>query len=302
MLEIIQANEQYHNSAGAYLATLGTEKSVRGVTWGLRIASLILTESEDYLSVPWERVNAPEGAYLRSELMKRYKFTSANLVLSAVRGVMGQALELDLIDGNQYQKVLRALKSIKGSNGDTGRFVTTEEIAALLEQCEDTAKGTRDRALIYTAYSCGLRRSEISKIDLEHLDLQAGTLTIEGAKGNKSHVQPIGERARGYLVDYLEYRGTAPGALFCNVAKGGKVGTGISARGYAKVLETLRTQAGIPELSTHDLRRSAITHIALKTDIYTAQKFARHSNVKTTLGYLRAHNLQADLRKASDLF
>ncbi len=61
-------------------------------------------------------------------------------------------------------------------------------------------------------------------------------------------------------------------------------------------------KAGIPKFTSHDLRRSAITKVALEKDIYTAQNFARHEDIQTTLNYIRAANLQADLRKASDLF
>ena len=296
----ITAGAEYYNPCGAYLVTLGTEKSVSSAQWGLRIASHILTDSEDYLSAPWCKMGAPEGSHLRSQVAKRYKFTSANLILAVVRGVIKQCFILEQIDANQKDRVLESLRNVKGKNNPTGRLVTTEEIETLLSASEDTPKGARDRAMIYTAYSCGLRRSEVGNVQLEHL--KGNTLLIAGAKGNKTQAQFLSERALQYIEEWVTIRGSEAGALFARVLKSGAVGKGISARGYTEALKQLRIKAGVENFTTHDLRRSAITKVALETNIYTAQKFARHEDIETTLGYLRSANIESDLLTASGLF
>ncbi len=84
-----------------------------------------------------------------------------------------------------------------------------------LEERQD-AKAARDRALLRLAFDLGLRRGELASLDLEHLDLEAGTLAVlgKGQEGRELLTLPLETTA--VLHTWLEQRGLEPGPLFIN--------------------------------------------------------------------------------------
>jgi integrase/recombinase XerD len=83
--------------------------------------------------------------------------------------------------------------------------LTEAEIAQVLTQPDlTTPTGLRDRALLETGYSTGLRRMELIGLKLYDLDLARGVLVIREGKGKKDRVVPIGERAVAWLEKYLD--------------------------------------------------------------------------------------------------
>jgi integrase/recombinase XerD len=63
--------------------------------------------------------------------------------------------------------------------------------------------GLRDRAMMEVLYSTGIRRVELSNLELFDIDRERGTLTVRQGKGRKDRVVPIGERALGWIAKYL---------------------------------------------------------------------------------------------------
>jgi integrase/recombinase XerD len=63
--------------------------------------------------------------------------------------------------------------------------------------------GLRDRAILETLFSTGIRRGELTRLKLYDLDGEGGTLTIRHGKGNKDRVVPIGERATAWIEKYI---------------------------------------------------------------------------------------------------
>lgn len=63
--------------------------------------------------------------------------------------------------------------------------------------------GLRDRAILETLFSTGIRRGELARLKLYDLDGEGGTLTIRHGKGNKDRVVPIGERATAWIEKYI---------------------------------------------------------------------------------------------------
>ena len=64
--------------------------------------------------------------------------------------------------------------------------------------------GLRDRALMETLYSTGMRRLELANLKIYDLDLERGTVFIRQGKGQKDRMIPIGERAAAWIRKYLE--------------------------------------------------------------------------------------------------
>jgi len=83
-------------------------------------------------------------------------------------------------------------------------FLSYEEIEALLQHTQIYGDlGIRDRAIIETFYSCGIRRMELVNLKLQDLDIKRGTLVIFEGKYKKDRIVPIGDRAVHWVARYL---------------------------------------------------------------------------------------------------
>ena len=84
------------------------------------------------------------------------------------------------------------------------RILNISEVETILSQTNlNTLDGLRDRALLETLYSTGMRRMEVVNLKLVDLDHSRGIITIRQGKGKKDRVVPIGERAMLWLEKYL---------------------------------------------------------------------------------------------------
>jgi integrase/recombinase XerD len=81
--------------------------------------------------------------------------------------------------------------------------LTASEAEAVLAQPDvDDPLGVRDRAILETLYSTGMRRMEVVQLGLFDLDLERGTLMVRQGKGKKDRMVPIGERAAAWIEKY----------------------------------------------------------------------------------------------------
>lgn len=79
------------------------------------------------------------------------------------------------------------------------------EVQAVLEQPEvDHPTGIRDRAILETLYSTGIRRAELASLKVFDLDLERGTVMVRQGKGKKDRMVPIGEQAVAWTEKYLQ--------------------------------------------------------------------------------------------------
>lgn len=84
-------------------------------------------------------------------------------------------------------------------------LLTVDEIERILNQTTlHGAIGIRDRAIIETLYSTGMRRMEAANLKLYDVDLANGTVMIRAGKGNKDRLIPIGDRACAWIRKYLD--------------------------------------------------------------------------------------------------
>jgi len=167
------------------------------------------------------------------------------------------------------------------------RCLDEQQVAALLEAPDtDTMLGARDRAILETAYSAGLRVSELVGINLEDLDDISETMRIRG-KGKKERLSPLGSKAIEAIDVYLAKRRAAfgpvkRGALFVN-----KYGKRISDRSVRRMLRKHLLTAGIPGSATpHTLRHSFATHMLnAGADLRSVQELLGHQSLSSTQIY-----------------
>lgn len=178
-------------------------------------------------------------------------------------------------------------------------FLTTEEIARLLESPPaGDPQGLRDRAILETMYSAGLRVSETVGINDEDLDLDNGIVRIRG-KGKRERLSPLGSFALRALQRWLAVRNLSPrepqdgrAPVFVN-----KFGRRLTTRSVARLLEKHIRQAGLDARTTpHTLRHSFATHLLDRgADIRSVQELLGHKSLVTTQIY--THISTAGLRE-----
>src|SRR5690242_11744363 len=122
-------------------------------------------------------------AAVRAQLAARYKFTTCNKMLSALRGVLKACWRLGLMSGEDYQ-LARSVEAVTGTSLPAGREITAGERAALLDVCyaDPTPLGRRDAALFALLYGCGLRRAEVAALDVADYDAARQCFTLVGKR------------------------------------------------------------------------------------------------------------------------
>ena len=168
-------------------------------------------------------------------------------------------------------------------------FLTTDQVGALLiAPSANSDAGLRDRAILETMYSAGLRVSEVVGIDLKDWDRSAGILRVLG-KGRKERIAPVGSYATKALDRWLEVRAPdakAPekqrSAVFLN-----RFGRRLTTRSIGRMLETHITTAGLTQQTTpHTLRHSFATHLLDGgADLRSVQELLGHKSLTTTQIY-----------------
>jgi len=83
-------------------------------------------------------------------------------------------------------------------------IMNTSEVEQVLNSIDvESMFGIRDRAMLETLYSCGIRRKELINLKVNDVDMSNGTVMIRLGKGKKDRVVPIGERALAWIDKYL---------------------------------------------------------------------------------------------------
>lgn len=288
--KVMHASQKNKNAAIVYLASLGSAHSRRAMQHDLEVISEIAAPGVPFDAVPWGSLRYEHTQAIRARLTERYDATTTNHMLTALRQVLKSAWRLGQMSAEEYMRAAD-IQNVRGSKPEqaAGRAVTDGELRAIVAVCKDgTATGARDAAIFALAYSGGLRRAELTALDMEHIDAQTGIMKVHG-KGNKQRTVHIHNGALRALQDWLAVRGDAPGALFLPVRKGGKIQSGrMSDQSIYDIMRHRAEQAGVKSFSPHDLRRTfAGEMLDAGVDIATVQKMMGHANVSTTAGYDR---------------
>ena len=168
-------------------------------------------------------------------------------------------------------------------------FLTTEQVGALLlAPPANSVAGLRDRAILETTYSAGLRVSEIVGLSVADWDRSSGILRVLG-KGRKERLAPVGSYATKALDRWMEVRQPdlrasekQQSALFLN-----RFGRRLTTRSIGRMLETHIQTAGLNQQTTpHTLRHSFATHLLDGgADLRSVQELLGHKSLTTTQIY-----------------
>ena len=235
---------------------------------------------------------------MRAALAERVAHSTANRMLSALRGALKAAWRLGLLPTEEFHRAVD-LPPVRGETLPRGRALSAGELRALFALCNDGKNaGIRDAALLGVLYGCGLRRSEAVSLDVGDFHPDTGELRVRAGKGNKQRAVYPPPGALVALKKWLRLRGEAvgdeDGPLFLPVLKGKSAMGGrivlrrLSDQAVMDILLRRAKQAGLQKTSPHDFRRTFISDLLdAGADIATVQKMAGHANISTTARYDR---------------
>ena len=187
------------------------------------------------------------------------------------------------------------------NNKEEEEALTIEEI----KQIFDIINNERNKTMLHLIYSSGLRRAEISKLKWEHINFSeegkiiSPIFTIKEAKGRGGGKTRTGKLSK-IVIEELEkfYKNKNSEYIFpsCSNKKKGITGVTIN-----NIFKNYSKKAGIKKnVHVHLLRVSYATHLSNKeVDISIIQQAMGHSNINTTLGYIR--NKKEKIKKIPDL-
>lgn len=185
------------------------------------------------------------------------------------------------------------------------KAITVEQVERLLSAPDDSELlGARDRAMLETIYSTGIRVSEVVAINRGDVDEHGEAVIIRG-KGRKERLVPLGTHALAALRRYLQVL-TAEEARAGATADPGKPlfvnkhGGRLSSRSVRRKVSKYLAQVGLdPDISPHTLRHSFATHLLDNgADLRSVQELLGHQSLSTTQIY--THLTTTRMRQAYD--
>jgi integrase/recombinase XerC len=214
-----------------------------------------------------------------AELHKRNQRTSIARKLSTLRTFFRFLVREGVLKSNPAEGL-----ATPKLNRYLPKTLSVDEAHALMERGHGrTLLGLRDRAIVELFYSCGLRISELTGLNVGSLDLRENLVRALG-KGRKERIVPVGRKARVALIDYLEARSMPADEepLFLN-ARGGR----LTPRSVQRNLKVRLLKAGVlKDVSPHALRHTFATHLLDGgADLRSIQELLGHASLSTTQKY-----------------
>jgi len=213
-----------------------------------------------------------------------------NVRLAAVRRLAYETADTGLLSP-ELAAGIRRVKGSKKLGVRLGNWLTVNEARDLWQIPETrTLKGKRDRAMLAVLLGCGLRRSELTELTLDHLQRREEHWAIVDLIGKGGHIRtvPVPDWVKRAVDDWLRAARVTEGRVFRRVCRTGMAwGTEMNEKVVWHVVKQYAAQLGISKLAPHDLRRSCarLCHNA-GGELEQIQFLPGHVSVQTTEKYL----------------
>ena len=207
--------------------------------------------------------------------------TSQARIISGIKGFYKYCLTEQICNSNPAE-LLEAPKT-KRALPDVLSFEEIENVIAQLDLSKDD--GTRNKAILETMYSCGLRVSEVVNLKLSCLYLDVGFIRVIG-KGDKERLVPIGRDAVKYIKIYVETVRVHTKIVkdFEDIVFLNKFGKSLSRIMIFYIIKDCALKAGLTKIiSPHTFRHSFATHLVEGgADLRAVQEMLGHESITTT--------------------
>jgi len=204
---------------------------------------------------------------LRGFLLYLSKNDIKSLTPDKIELAKSEQREIEVLDEEELKRLLSApLSKIKNKN----------RLASL-----------RDRAILETLFSTGLRVSELCSLEKERVNLDKKEFSVKG-KGGKIRIVFLSNQAQNIIQEYFSKRTDVDPVAFARIKKVGKKDDlRLTPRSIQRIVQKWATRAGIvKKITPHTLRHSFATDLlAGGADLRSVQALLGHSNVSTTQIY-----------------
>ncbi|MBI4216555.1 MAG: tyrosine-type recombinase/integrase [Chloroflexi bacterium] len=251
----------------------------------------------------WAAQYAPQSTpqTLTAELLRRYRLHLARLKSPQGKPLGKTTQNYALIVLRQFLRYLlvkRDLSTLSPDKLDLAKtdehyvnFLREDELERLLAAPDvATRQGLRDRAILETLFSTGLRVSELAALNREHV-WERREFSVVG-KGGKARLVFLSPEAAGWLVRYLASRHDDFRPLFIRYSRGqspqkGGEGMRLTPRSIQNIVSKYSLKASLPfKASPHTLRHSFATDLLQGgADLRSVQEMLGHASIKTTQVY-----------------
>ncbi len=215
------------------------------------------------------------------------KKTSQNYHLIALRSLL-----MFLMDKDIQSYPPEKIKLTKISISDRSiKFLNLEQIKKLLDSPNtSTIQGLRDRAILETFFSTGLRISELTSLNVEQIKINNTQEDLElviVGKGNRPRPVYLSPRALRALFEYLSTRKDKEKALFINYKGPASADKRLTPRSVENIVKKYSKIAGLPSFTVpHSIRHSFATNLLSQgVDLREIQEFLGHKSIGTTQIY-----------------
>ncbi len=229
-----------------------------------------------------------------------YNSSSMGRKIAALRSFFKFAIRNELINSNPC-----SLISSPKKKGTLPEPMSVEEIETILSLPGKSHLDIRDKAILETLYSTGIRVSELAGMNVDSIDFVGGTIKVKG-KGRKERIIPIGDKALEALSKYFSKRDSFFVAVRNDLSMNKKAlflnnwGGRLSVRSVKKMVHDYIKEAAIKKnVSVHSFRHSFATHLLERgADLRAVQELLGHASLSTTQIY--THLTTKRLKKIYD--
>jgi site-specific recombinase XerD len=274
-------------------------------------SSLTIREYRHYLErfLDWLKTNTKvaEPCDLTSDVVRKYRLYLAHISNTDGKQLKRATQTYYVIALRTFLRYLVVQRNIVTLSPDkielpkqsqrSVTFLNPEQLDRLLNcpQISDEA-GLRDKAILETLFSTGLRVSELVRLNRDQINLERKEFGVRG-KGDKLRVVFLSDTAANWLKRYLEQRKDSFKPLFIRYS--GKIDTAkegekmrLTARSIQDIVNKYARKCGLPLIVTpHTLRHSFATDLLIGgADLRSVQEMLGHESIRTTQVYTHVTN------------
>lgn len=212
--------------------------------------------------------------------------STQNYYLIALRSLLSYFAERDIVS-----LPMDKIKLVRDKDDPEVRFLTMEQLEKLFSMPDvRTPAGLRDRTILETFFSTGMRISELAALNRDQIEPSLKSDFLElgiVGKGGRARTVYFSKKVLSWIKKYLETREDTNEPLFVNFRSPKNSSRRLSVRTIEKMMKRYALQAGLPENTTpHVLRHSFATDLLNKgVDIRILQEFLGHKSITATQIY-----------------
>lgn len=279
MLDIIKNQINLSsNPVTVYLSSL-SKGSRRTANQSLRVITEVSGRGDDIINYPWHELRYQHVQAIRTYLADKYSVATANKILAILKGVLKECKRLGLISIEDYDKAVD-IKLVSGNTITKGKYITPEQFKAILDSCDNTLIGKRNRA-IFHCLQLGLRRSEVANLNVSNFNYDEGSILVTKAKRNKSRLVFLTSAGITAIKNYINSSSNKEWLFSSEKNKR------ITDQTIYNIIKKHAAIVGI-DIAAHDFRRTCASNLLDKgVDIVTVKNILGHESIETTANYDR---------------